>query len=678
MPDSMTQLISAGPVGTKINIAVLGDGFAAGDQDIYNQKVDDLLIKGVFEHDYFAEDRQAFNIFRVNLISHHSGVGVKTYNSDGVLTSTVTQDTALGIYFNGNHAHCWVEDGANTATLLAAALAKWVPDHTLVLVLLNNGGFGGCGGGGRATLPLGVTWDTVAHEFGHALGGFADEYCGSETFSGAEPNRVNITKSKTRAALKWKQFVKDATPIPTGVGACATYTEGTKPAGWDSHDDVGTFEGASSDYNRGIYRPVLNCRMNGNSPPYCPVCYTAMKQKNDARTGHDFSQCHVGDFNGDGKDDVLIHTGNSLAIYRSNGSQLDFVWSAVGKVPGWHVKANDQIHVADFNGDGKKEVLIYNGVDWSKPQFGMLADDGHNGLTLIKQYDGSLPNWQMGPDDRFFVGDFHGDGKVGVLAVNTTHWSHKWVGVFRSTGTELVQTALFDNKLPNWQIGTHDQFHVGDFNADGKADLYVSNTVDWSHKWVGMFRSNGTTLTQTALYDNNLPGWQMGAHDQIHVGDFDGDGKADLYVFNGDDWSHVWLGMLTSDGSGLHMHKLYDGSVPNWQMAQGDKHLVADVTGDGKADLIVWNYTHWTTRYLGAMVSSGSGVSAHYASNFVGEWNLGTVDQLKVCDFEGVPGRRDLFVHNKDWFGMMRMTPTPVLQKIYYRFIHNYRHGRNW
>ena len=30
MPDSMTQVLSSGPPGTKVNIAVLGDGFADG------------------------------------------------------------------------------------------------------------------------------------------------------------------------------------------------------------------------------------------------------------------------------------------------------------------------------------------------------------------------------------------------------------------------------------------------------------------------------------------------------------------------------------------------------------------------------------------------------------------------------------------------------------------------
>jgi hypothetical protein len=70
VPDSMTQILSSGPTGTKVNIAVLGDGFANGaDQTIYNNKVNDLLINGLFKNDYYFEDIQAFNVFRVNLIS---------------------------------------------------------------------------------------------------------------------------------------------------------------------------------------------------------------------------------------------------------------------------------------------------------------------------------------------------------------------------------------------------------------------------------------------------------------------------------------------------------------------------------------------------------------------------------------------------------------------------------
>jgi hypothetical protein len=181
--NSMTQLLSSGPPGTKINIAVMGDGFAAGDDQIlYNKEVKDLLIHGVFQNDFFLEQKSAFNIYRVNLISHDSGVGTRTYDN-GNLISTVTKNTALGIYFIGSASlsHCWLEDGPNSGTLIDNALNQWVPDHDLILILLNNPGFGGCGGGGRLTLPLGITWDTIAHELGHAMRGLADEYCQIDT-----------------------------------------------------------------------------------------------------------------------------------------------------------------------------------------------------------------------------------------------------------------------------------------------------------------------------------------------------------------------------------------------------------------------------------------------------------------------------------------------------------------
>ena len=120
MPDSVTQILKSGPPGLKKNIAVLGDGFAAGDQTTYNDKVKELLIDGVFGHDYFYEDAQAFNIFRVNLISNDSGVSQRVYDehgtpsdaSDDTIVSTTLKDTALGYIFSGSWAHCWLEGSA--------------------------------------------------------------------------------------------------------------------------------------------------------------------------------------------------------------------------------------------------------------------------------------------------------------------------------------------------------------------------------------------------------------------------------------------------------------------------------------------------------------------------------------------------------------------------------------
>jgi hypothetical protein len=686
MPDSVTQILASGPAGSKLNIAVLGDGFAAADQATYNQKVQALLMDGVFGHDYFYEDKQAFNIFRVNLISNQSGVSTRQYDekgtpndgSDDTIISTTMRDTALKYIYSGSWAHCWLESTANTGALVQAALNKWVPDYDLVVIILNNPGFGGCGGGGFQIVTLGIGWEVLAHEFGHGTGGLADEYCKSKPYTGGEPDRVDLTTNTNRNTLKWKRFVNPATPIPTGKGACAGYTEGAKPAGWSDTHDVGLFEGGGT-CNTGIYRPVINCRMRGNSPEFCPVCYTEMKTKMHNYTGRNFLKCYAGDFSGDGKSDLLVHNGNSIMIYRSNGSQLDVVFSATERVPGsWQFKPNDQFFIGDFNGDGRDEVVVYNGVDWSMEYLGLLANDGNNGLKLIARYDNSMPNWDFKKGDQFFVADFNGDGKKDLIVFNGGDWSMPYLGMLRSSGTGFSLVKRYDANLAGWQMTKGDKFFVGDFNGDGKEDLYVFNGDNWSIPYLAMHRSNGTAYTMAKRYDKNLPSWQMTKGDKFYAGDFNGDGKSDLYVFNGLNWSMAYLGMLASSGSALSMARRYDGNAPGWQMRKNDQHFVCDINGDNKADLFVYNHQDWSKEYLGTMRSSGADLSCSWKEDWVGEWNLGAVDRFIPCNFEGVAGRRDLFVHNQNWFGMIKATPTLTLQKLYYKWIHNYRYGRNW
>jgi len=212
MPDSVTQILSSGPPGTKFNIAVLGDGFAQADQTEYNNLVQALLLDGVFGHDYFYEDRQAYNIYRVNLISAQSGVSTKQYDehgtpddaSDDTVVSVNIRNTSLGYIYSGSWAHCWLEGGANTSANVNAALSAWVPDYNLVVVILNTTGFGGCGGGGFQIVTKGVDWTVLAHEFGHGAGGLADEYCTSRSYSGGEPGAKNVTADTNRATLKPK------------------------------------------------------------------------------------------------------------------------------------------------------------------------------------------------------------------------------------------------------------------------------------------------------------------------------------------------------------------------------------------------------------------------------------------------------------------------------------------
>src|SRR5437588_416361 len=63
---TMVKLIDNGALGAKITMVVVGDGFTAWDQDEYNRHVDTLLTNGLFTHDFYAANRSAFNLVRIN------------------------------------------------------------------------------------------------------------------------------------------------------------------------------------------------------------------------------------------------------------------------------------------------------------------------------------------------------------------------------------------------------------------------------------------------------------------------------------------------------------------------------------------------------------------------------------------------------------------------------------
>ena len=74
-----------------------------------------------------------------------------------------------------------------------------------------------------------------------------------------------------------------------------------------------------------------------------------------ANPGPTWDVAAAADFNGDGKSDILWHNDSGAsAIWTMNGTRSR--WSGlVNPGPTWHVAA-----AADFNGDGKSDILWHN------------------------------------------------------------------------------------------------------------------------------------------------------------------------------------------------------------------------------------------------------------------------------------------------------------------------------
>lgn len=115
----------------------------------------------------------------------------------------------------------------------------------------------------------------------------------------------------------------------------------------------------------------------------------------------------------------------------------------------------------------------------------------------------------------------------------------------------------------------------GDLNGDGFADLVWQNMNDGT---VAVWIMRGTTFIGSAVvnYSPVASGWTIRG-----VADVNGDGKADLIFEHNDGSLAVWFmnGVNATAASFLSIPKVGD---PNWIIAGA-----GDVNGDGKAD-IVW------------------------------------------------------------------------------------------
>ena len=249
------------------------------------------------------------------------------------------------------------------------------------------------------------------------------------------------------------------------------------------------------------------------------------------------SAAGVGDFDGDGKDDLLVRRPNGgWRYYRMDGRRSLAGGGGVALPSGqaWQVEG-----IGDFNRDGKDDVLMkrVHGEYHIWPHHAQYEESWRyyamDGRTVLGEgspaglfTESPTATWVAG------VGDFNGDGRDDALLRRIDGTWHYFPFYGRADGeTGLVSghgpVALTDDLA--WAVAG-----VGDFNGDGKDDLLLRHE-DGRWRYQPM---NGGELLEEGAGRPDLPAdpevWLAG------VGDMNGDGRADVLTRRGHGAWHYW------------------------------------------------------------------------------------------------------------------------------------------
>jgi FG-GAP-like repeat len=472
--------------------------------------------------------------------------GGNLYNYDQIRNLLISQASAGDTTFNALPAGTSIQ-GQSQVVLWTAE------EKALGLLNPNNAGIDGEIGIG-SNVPSSLWISTALNQIGHVMGRFAygDRPDIFDLFRFTSPgNRLFLAGNTSPAAYF---------SIDGGVTDLADY----------GHTS------SSSDFLNSSNRTPEDA-FNEFSDPATLQLPTAVDLEQFDALGY-----HLGgpiypitrlDFNSTGTADILWRNASGMlsdwdveggainsAPITSNGAIVspDASWSVAG--------------ISDFNGDHKADVLWRNGLlaDWfmSGPVIGGSGYLNVNGSNVTPD-----PSWSIAG-----IGDLSGDGKSDLLWRNANGSTAVWI----MDGSSIVGSGYLNVNGtiiapdPSWSVvGT------GDFNGDKYSDLLWRNAAtgelaEWQLHSSDIIGSADVNNGSIALRPD--ASWTVAG-----IGDFDGDGDADILWRNGNGTVSEWLmrGSTVTDGSAITYHGAAVNVAANWKVAE-----IGDFNGDGSSDIL--------------------------------------------------------------------------------------------
>lgn len=324
--------------------------------------------------------------------------------------------------------------------------------------------------------------------------------------------------------------------------------------------------------------------------------------------------CAVGDFDNDGRDDLLLTGVEGLRLYRNTGGRFREVTPGSGldrPVPWPNYSGAAWV---DYDRDGRLDLYVCRYVDWSPRKHVVCKSGGGKQTYCGPNLHGATPSVlfrnlgggrfqdvsaatgiarHRGKGLGVLPVDVNDDGWPDLMVTNDTTPNHLFLNEagrrFRNAATELG-VAVDENGRARAGMGVD----VADLQNDGGLAFTIGN---FSHEGLSLYRRSGPVFMDaapiTGLAAPSLPHVTFG----VTFLDADQDGLQDLFIYNG----HVDPQVGESGGAvtyrqrpqlfrseGGAFREIGSQASPVFSLPQSGRGCAAgDFDNDGKPDLLL-------------------------------------------------------------------------------------------